>query len=346
MQLTGPQAKQLRDALLTCYNDRTSLMATLSSYVKENASVYIGHGSMQVNVFETIRLAENHGKVSELYWGARAEFPKNPALLAIDFIPRPAGLNLAGETLLVCDDTTRDLNRADWERPVHARHLEGLTLLISDITKSTNSEALTFLKRLYGAEFSYSQLPVVSDRAVMRSIDRTFGDDNTIPDSSIDEICNGVKLCTPNAKVCDKCKRLNVKRVAARWLVIAKDRCPLDGGIFQGVTFEARIRAWTTRQEFSPGTRTDDDGLPITSESIQEWLNGHGKILHYWWNPETQNLDLAKLCEYILWNSRMIPDPSAPSAPVEVLGLLSNPSARFFDQTAVRILVEKSGAKR
>ncbi len=80
MKLTGPQVKQLRDALLSAFPAYAPLEEMVRIGLNENLSAVAGEGILRDVVFALIRWAEAQGRITELVVAASEENPGNAAL--------------------------------------------------------------------------------------------------------------------------------------------------------------------------------------------------------------------------------------------------------------------------
>src|SRR5438034_4441879 len=80
MKLTGPQVKQLRDALISAFPTYEPLDEMVRIGLNENLSAVAGEGNLREVVFALIRWAEAQGRITELVVAANEENPGNAAL--------------------------------------------------------------------------------------------------------------------------------------------------------------------------------------------------------------------------------------------------------------------------
>lgn len=87
MRLTGPQVKQLSDALLSAFPTRVELAQMMHYELGMNLETIADGGGQASTVFKVITYwAEPKGKVVDLWRAARRANPGNPALRAITFL--------------------------------------------------------------------------------------------------------------------------------------------------------------------------------------------------------------------------------------------------------------------
>ena len=78
--LTGSQAKQFQEALLSAYPSRSALARMVRFGLDENLDTITGNGSLSETVFELITWAEAQGRLEALLAAARTENPGNALL--------------------------------------------------------------------------------------------------------------------------------------------------------------------------------------------------------------------------------------------------------------------------
>ena len=91
MQLTGPEHRQLRDALISAYPSRSTLAQMVSFELNENLNTIVGDGGLSDVVFNLINWAESRGRLEELVTKARKANPGNPQLRAFAERMPPSG---------------------------------------------------------------------------------------------------------------------------------------------------------------------------------------------------------------------------------------------------------------
>lgn len=80
MNLTGPQMKELLEALLEAFPSYKELARLVSFQFDENLGAIAGGGSLTDTAFELIQWARSRGYIEQLIRGALEENPTNPTL--------------------------------------------------------------------------------------------------------------------------------------------------------------------------------------------------------------------------------------------------------------------------
>lgn len=84
LKLTGPQVKQLADALMEAFPAQAALSRMVRYGLNENLAAIVGGGSLNEMVFDLITLwAEPQARTDELIVAARESNPRNPALRVV-----------------------------------------------------------------------------------------------------------------------------------------------------------------------------------------------------------------------------------------------------------------------
>jgi hypothetical protein len=83
MMLTGPQRRQLHDALLSAFPAEGALSRMLSFQLNQNLTAITGGRGLSQQVLDLIVWAESQGRIDELVAGARATVPGNAELRAV-----------------------------------------------------------------------------------------------------------------------------------------------------------------------------------------------------------------------------------------------------------------------
>ncbi len=78
--LTGPQIKQIREALLSAFGSRDELAMFVREELDVSLAAIAGGDNLRVLVFHLVQWAESTGRVAELLAGAYNQNPGNPAL--------------------------------------------------------------------------------------------------------------------------------------------------------------------------------------------------------------------------------------------------------------------------
>lgn len=195
-------------------------------------------------------------------------------------------------------------------RPVHADHRKGVVHLIREALALKGDDApesaRRILARCFAEDMTYAELPTLGERAVTRAIDRVLPDAD-IPETRVDELIAAVRSITPDRRVCPKCGRLDLTRVAGRWSPQSGDYCLAENGqcrgVFARVTFPADVIAWTDGTSYPPGTTHDRDGFPITDNALAAHLCDKGGSVHAWVTSAlaaTPTVSLTAFAYYLL----------------------------------------------
>lgn len=83
MMLSGPQLKQLHEALISAYPNPRALDMMVRYVFNKNLSALTRSGSLEHIVFELLQWAEAQGRLEELIQGAHAYNPGNPQLARV-----------------------------------------------------------------------------------------------------------------------------------------------------------------------------------------------------------------------------------------------------------------------
>ncbi len=83
MRLSGQQRKELQDALVDAFPDKSSLEQMLSFGLNKNLDAIANGDNLEKIVFNLIKKAESEGWVSRLIVAARQSNPGNPLSQAI-----------------------------------------------------------------------------------------------------------------------------------------------------------------------------------------------------------------------------------------------------------------------
>jgi len=226
-------------------------------------------------------------------------------------------------------------------RTIHADHRTGVVHLIREALALKGDDATEgarrILARCFAEDMTYAELPNLGERAVTRAIDRVLPDAN-IHETRVDELVAAVRAITPDRRVCPKCGRLDLQRVAGRWSPVSSDYCPADGGVYARVAFPADVIAWTTGRAYPPGTTHDDDRLPITDDAIRAWAMTSGGTLHVWTEAATRDEGVS-LCDLARDLLRTGQTPNA----LATLDALADPRRAHLavDADAMRVLVRR-----
>lgn len=346
MKLTGPQVKQLSDALVSAFCTRSELAQMMFYELGENLDAIAANTGLANTVFMVIaHWAEPKDKVVDLWRAARRANPGNAALRAITFL---------GDGTSSAMPTAGPAPRADTDyrgRPLHADHRDGVVRLVSEVLACDTDKAADVLARLFAPTFTYREVPNVTERAVVRAVDRAFGDDHNVPEHRIDEFVGALVMIAPERRVCPVCKCMDVVRSSGRWRRDDTDVCPrtpMHAGaapgatIYRQVQFEARFLAWTDRTECEPGTPLDAARIPITDRAIAEHFAAGGLVVHRW----VESLDRTAWCSHLLHDSGLFPPPHTMAAKLAVLRSLADPLTLFLDETALRVEQAKYLARR
>ncbi|NEO14701.1 MAG: hypothetical protein F6J98_22935 [Moorea sp. SIO4G2] len=71
MNLSGQQRKQLQEALIKAFPDKSSLEQMLSFELNKNLNAISGGANLKEVVFELIKIAEAENWIKDLIYGAR-----------------------------------------------------------------------------------------------------------------------------------------------------------------------------------------------------------------------------------------------------------------------------------
>lgn len=299
MSLPGAQYKALCDAIVSAFPSWGELDRAVTNVTKTRLNLITREQPMPDVAFELVRWAKSRGLLDSLTRGLHAQNPGNPHLAA--YVARY--LDPAATTPDTTETTmpTTDLST----RAIHIDHRTGVVHLIREALALKGDDATEgarrILARCFAEDMTYAELPNLGERAVTRAIDRVLPDAD-IPETRVDELIAAVRTITPDRRVCPKCGRLDLRRVAARWSPVASDYCPADEGVYARVAFPADVIAWTTGCAYPPGTTHDDDRLPITDAAIRAWVTTSGGTLHAWTEDATRDegVALTDLANYLL----------------------------------------------
>jgi len=342
MKLTGSQFGQFQTALLSAFPTTSSLSQMVSIHLDENLAAIAGGSNLREVAFNLLQWAEARNKTAQLLAAARAANSGNPSLRAINFIGADADVT----TTALHANTQESFMHSFTDRPIHASHIKGLTLLVRDALSATDEQAERLLKRFFGEGVTYAELPNLGERAITRAIDKVIGDDHDIPETRVDELIVAIRGMTPDRRYCEKCGKLDLVRKAGRWTPTTQDTCPSDQGVFVAVAFPKPFRAWTDHKLYEPGTEVDANRMHITEEGLRSYINEAGGAVHRWIEASLARtngaLSLIDFADYLLWRSGIHANPESPAALVAVIRSLSDPSSFAFDETGVRLMIEKA----
>ena len=231
------------------------------------------------------------------------------------------------------------------DRPIHPGHRKGLQILINStlnmVDKPTVAPAL--LSALVAPGVTYGELGAVTERAMLRAIDRVQAkEDVEIPETRVDALLALFPLVTPYLLFCNQCGALNLQLKAGKWVTLGGP-CSCGKGVFQLVEFDAPVIAWTTGRVYDPGTTVDENHIPLTSEGILEYLRGQGLGLHATMASAlsvvdpTHSLELVEICRYLVHG------PQGPHLqPIPAMRFLANPQDLVVNLGALASLLQKA----
>lgn len=337
MSLPGAQYKALCEAIVSAFPSWATLSNATFYATDERLDAITHPQPLPTVAFDLVQWADSRGWHDRLVRGLRAQNPGNATLAA--YATRYLGERAVTPT--TTPETTMptpDLST----RTLHADHRTGVVHLIREALALRGDDATEgarrILARCFAEDMTYAELPNLGERAVTRAIDRVLPDAD-IPETRVDELIAAVRAITPDRRVCPKCGRLDLQRVAGQWSPASSDYCPADGGIYARVTFPADVIAWTTGRAYPPGTTHDDDRLPITDDAIRAWATTSGGTLHAWTEDATRDegVSLCDLARYLL-HTRQTPNALA------TLDALADPRRAHLavDAAAMRVLVRRA----
>lgn len=206
--------------------------------------------------------------------------------------------------------------------------------------------ASSLLNALVAPGVTYSELSSVSERAMLRAIDRVQAKEQVeIPETRVDALLSLFSLMIPEIQYCDTCNSLDLHLKAGKWSRSSSGACGYCRGMLMDVVFDPPVIAWTTGTTFDPGTEFDHDQIPLTESSIDRVLKDQGRrvdgILLGAMLTVDPSLTIVDLCRYLALN------PTGPKlSPIAVLDALANPDRVALNSSALINLVTRANTAR
>lgn len=230
------------------------------------------------------------------------------------------------------------------DRPIHPGHRKGLQGLINSTLNMVDkpSVAPALLNALVAPGVTYGELGSVTERAMLRAIDRVQAkEDVEIPETRVDALLALFPLVTPGLLFCNQCGALNLQLKAGKWITLGGP-CSCGKGVFQLVEFDAPVIAWTTGRSYDPGTTVDENHIPLTSEGILEYLRGQNQGLHPTLASAlsvvdpTHSLEIVEICRYLVHGQE-----GPHLQPIPAMKFLGNPMDLVVNVGALATLLQK-----
>ncbi len=166
MKLTGPQYKQLQDALIAAFPSQQKLAQFVQFRLEKNLNAIAMGDDLQEIVFKLIQTAQAEGWVDNLIAGARESTPGNPALFvfAQEFnlaTSMPSQLSGRGALEKIIKKTNSFLNVNSWREKLG--QIEAQVCRIEIIKKNNHKE--------FGTGFLVAPNVVITNYHVIEAVD-------------------------------------------------------------------------------------------------------------------------------------------------------------------------------